>query len=402
VPSEPGSTIKAVTLMAGIEDGVITNNSTVEINGGLWYFGDRRIVDAERSPKNLLTYKEALEHSSNVAMAKLAALQYSKNPQAYLKHFTRLRLDKQSGIDLLDPYKPLIKNTKSQGWSSQTLASMGFGYELRVSPLQTLIVYNAIANGGKLMQPYLVSEIKQGNDLIKQIQPKVLVEKICKPNTLSQVKEALEAVCKSGTAKSVFDSVTYSVAGKTGTAQVSDGKFQYDDGVYQSSFVGYFPANNPRYSCIVVIKNKPKAVKYYGGAVAAPVFKEIADHLVVLTKGNYVFPNISMSQDTFYLRYKTATSNVDYLTKEFSLPLTPVNGLWSNVTQSKGNWNQSAETITSQFVPDVRAMGLRDALQCLENKGIKVNAKGKGKVILQSIAPGTKITKGMQIFIELK
>jgi cell division protein FtsI (penicillin-binding protein 3) len=401
VPSEPGSTIKAVTLMAGLEDKIVTINSTVEINGGLWSYGDRRIVDAERSPKNVLTYKEALEHSSNVAMAKLAALNYSKQPNEYLKYFTRLKLDSKTGIDLNDPYKPLIKNTKSTGWSTQTLASMGFGYEMRISPLQTLMVYNTIANNGKLMKPYLVTDIKQEGELVQHNEPKVWTEKICSKETIDQLKECLEAVCISGTAKAVFDSTSYTVAGKTGTAQVSDGVYEYKDGVYQSSFVGYFPANNPKYSCIVVIKNKPKALYYYGGKVAAPVFKEIADQLVTITTGNYINKNIALVKDTFKTMYKTAVSDVDFIAKQINMPFNSINDIWTSVQQNNNVFALNPQLTNAKQVPNVIGMGIKDALFCLENKGLVVKVFGKGKVVRQSIVAGTAIQKNMNIAIEL-
>jgi cell division protein FtsI (penicillin-binding protein 3) len=398
IPSEPGSTIKAVTLMAGLEDKIVTINSTVAINNGYWNFGDRKIVDAERSPKEVLTYKEALEHSSNVAMAKLAALNYNKQPQQYLKHFTKLHLNTKSGIDLNDPYNPLIKNTKSPAWSIQTLASMGFGYELKISPLQTLMVYNAIANKGKLMKPYLVTDIKLNGDLIKHYEPTILESAICSPSTIEQLQECLVAVCTDGTAKAIFDSTNYSVAGKTGTTQVSDGKYQYTDGVYQSSFVGYFPADKPKYSCIVVIKNKPKATYYYGGKVAAPVFKEIADQLVVLTKGNYSNRNIKLSADSLKTNYKAATSDVDVIAKEIKIQGTDkINEIWSNLQQRNQDFTVTAMQTNTKQVPNVIGMGLRDALYCLENKGVKVKIIGKGKVVQQSITAGTTIAKEMVI-----
>jgi cell division protein FtsI (penicillin-binding protein 3) len=402
VPTEPGSTIKVVTLMAALEDKIVNINSTVEINGGIWYFGDRKIVDAERSPKDVLTYKEALEHSSNVAMAKLAALNYNKQPAQYIKHFTTLRLNKKTGIDLNDPYNSLIKDAKSKSWSNQTLASMGFGYELRISPLQTLMVYNAIANKGKMMKPYLVTDIKQGEAIVKHIDPTVLNNTICSASTLSQLKECLEAVCISGTAKRAFDSINYTVAGKTGTAKVNDGTYQYTDNVYQSSFVGYFPANNPKYSCIVVIKNKPYAVFYHGGKIAAPVFKEISDQLVTLTKGNYSNRNINLSIDSFRTKYRTTSSDADFIVQKMNLKNKIIGtDVWSNLQQGFNGFNSYAEKIALKTMPNVVGMGLKDALFCLENKGVRVSTTGKGKVVSQNIAAGTNIEKNMSVTIVL-
>jgi cell division protein FtsI (penicillin-binding protein 3) len=401
IPSEPGSTIKVVTLMAALEDHIVNIGNTVEINGGIWYYGDRKIMDAEQSPKNILTYKEALEHSSNVAMAKLAALNYAKQPGEYLKHFTRLGLNKKTGIDLNDPYKPLIKNTKSSDWTYQTLASMGFGYELRISPLQTLMIYNAIANNGKMMQPYLVTDIKQGSEIVRHFNPVTLQPEICSNATLLQLKECLEAVCTGGTAKSLFDSVAYTVAGKTGTTQVDDGFFKYEDGAYQSTFVGYFPASHPQYSCIVLIKNKPKAKNYYGAKVAGPVFKEIADQLITLSKGSFVNRQFTLLADSFHAVYKTTTKDAEQIATQLSVPFNSINALWTSIKQNNQGLAFEPEKTDIRLVPDVSGMGLRDALNNLENKGIQVKVKGIGKVKSQSVPAGTLIRKNMLMEISL-
>ena len=403
IPSEPGSTIKIVNLLAAIEDKIVTINNTVEINGGKWNYGDRKIVDAEQSPKNVLTYKEAIEHSSNVAMAKLVVLNYAKQPKEYLKYYTKLRLVNKSGIDLNDPYFPRIKNTNSDGWSNQTLASMGFGYEMRISPLQTLMVYNAIANNGKMMKPYLVTDIKQEGELIQHIEPTVLVNSICNNATLLQLQQCLEAVCIGGTAKSVFDSISYTVAGKTGTTEVDDGTFKYRDNVHQSSFVGYFPADKPRYSCIVVIKNKPNAITYFGGKVAAPVFKEIADQLIVLAQGNYHTKNIVLSKDSSTYNYKAATADINIVANQMAIQQNNIKEYWAIASTNKQQtWQLNSEIYSSKQMPNVVGMGLRDAINCLENKGLIVKANGTGKVNSQSIVAGTTLTKGTSVLLNLK
>jgi cell division protein FtsI (penicillin-binding protein 3) len=402
VPSEPGSTIKLVTLFAALEDGFVNINSTVEINGGAWEVNGRSIRDAERSPKNVLTYKEAFEHSSNVAFSKLAYYNYQKQPAKFVKHYTRLGLAGKTGIDLNDPYKPLVKQPGKNNWSAQTIVSMGFGYELTQSPMHTLMMYNAIANNGRMMKPYLVSTIRQGEDMFRQVNPVATNEKICSPATLQQLRICLQAVCDSGTAKKVFDSCGYKVAGKTGTTKVADGVYSYDDAVYQSSFVGYFPADRPRYSCIVVIKNKPHAVKYFGGAVAAPVFLNIANRLMVL--GNEGSQTPLPGADSATVAFRLNSADAGLLLSEMKTGNTVVDQQtgWARIIQNGSTISAARETPGTRTVPDVKGMGLRDALNCLENRGIRVMARGRGRVALQSILPGTAISKNTTITIELK
>ncbi len=282
--SEPGSTFKLATMLALLEDGVATLDSKVDLEKGVWQVSRRTVYDSERHNKTEVTLKQAFEHSSNVGMAKMIWNNYSKNPMKYINHLRKLRMNELSGIDLIGETSPIIKTPKSKTWSATTLPWMSFGYEVLVSPLQTLMLYNAVANDGKMMKPYLVSEIKQGGMTVKKIQPQVLEEKICSDNTLRQLKEALNGVCgeEGGTGYKLFKNSLYPVAGKTGTALVANGNRGYADRIYQSSFAGYFPANDPKYSVIVVIKNKPFAKQFYGGTVAGPVFKEIADKLFAL------------------------------------------------------------------------------------------------------------------------
>ena len=398
IPAEPGSTIKLVTLMAALEEGVNSISSTIPIGRGYWQYGNRGIQDAEAAPKAVLTYKEAFAHSSNVAMAKIAVQTFAGKPNEFLKYHTKMKLNTTSGIDLNNPYKPLIKTTKSTAWSNQTIASMGFGYELRISPLQVLTMYNAIANGGTLMQPMLVSDIMQNTTVIKHINPTVLTQAVCSKATVQQLQECMEAVCTMGTARKVFDSCSYTVAGKTGTAEVSDGVFQYADGAHLASFVGYFPAHKPRFSCIVTIKCKPNAKEHFGGAVAAPVFKEIADQLVSISNINDVNKNIIINQDSSQQSYKAATSSFIYIAKNLQLPYT-ITGtdIWSSA-----NYTTTSATINTyknvpKQMPNVVGLGLKDALYCLESKGIKVIPQGSGRVVTQSIAAGTLLNSSNKL-----
>ncbi len=404
MPTEPGSTIKLVTLMAGLEDGLVNITDKVTINGGNWTYAERLIRDVEQSGKEELTYKEAFVHSSNVAMSKLAALKYGKSPSKYLKHFKNLRLDQKPGIDLEDPYMPLVKNTNSDKWSAQSLASMGFGYELKISPLQTLMIYNAVANDGKLMKPYLVSDILHEGIVQTHIEPTVLNNKVSSSKTLDQLKECMLEVCKTGTAKKSFANSTYLVAGKTGTTYVDDKQYDYDDNVFQSSFVGYFPADNPKYSCIVLIKNRKDAVMHTGGEVAAPVFKEIADQLVVYHKGSSAANLIKLGYDSLNRRYISSKKDFAAIAAQVKLNVNyGATEYWQSVSAPvTDNWSTTAMATTINSVPDVTGMGLRDALEALESKKIEVKIIGRGKVVSQSIIAGTATQPKQKIEITLQ
>lgn len=402
--SEPGSTIKLITLLSVLEDKYVTTADSIDINNGSWVLNNRNIRDAEKSPHTRLTIKEAFEHSSNVAMAKLAYNYYAKKPEQFVGHFEALNLTKRTGIDLKEEFSPLVKTPSRNNWHMQTLPSMGFGYEVMLSPMQLLMVYNAVANDGKLMKPYLVNRVEKDGALLHKFEPQVLNNKICSEETLRQLKECLSAVCTTGTAKSVFRDAVYHAAGKTGTTKVNDGKFKYADGAYQSSFAGYFPAEHPMYSCIVVIKNKPRAAKYFGGAVAAPVFREIADKLYAGTAGMqqlYVARPDSTSNNKY--RWSGHSTELKKVMESLHLPYADsiASGKWGVVTHNTNQPVIKDLAINKQTIPDVKGMGLKDALYLLENMNIKVTVKGKGKVTSQSVDAGLAINKGQSIALEL-
>ncbi|HEV2354965.1 MAG TPA: penicillin-binding protein 2, partial [Puia sp.] len=282
--TEPGSTFKLVTLLSLLEDKKVSLNDKIDLDGGAWKIAGRTVYDAEPHDNKEFTVRQAFEISSNVGMARLAVSHYGADPADFVGHLLKLRLDKPTGVDLLGEGTPVIKHPGSRTWSATTLPWMAFGYEVLVSPLQTLTLYNAVANNGRMMKPYLVSAIQDAGITVKEQQPTVVIQNICSGSTLRQLQECLQGVCKDpeGTAHGLFEHSFYPVAGKTGTALVADGKRGYADHVYQSSFVGYFPADHPKYSCIVVIKNHPFAKIYFGAKVAGPVFKELADKLMSL------------------------------------------------------------------------------------------------------------------------
>lgn len=399
---EPGSTIKLVTLLAALEDKHVTINDNIAIHGGRWNLNGRNIVDDHKGPE-VTTIKHAFTQSSNVAMSKLAYQYYTADPRKYYKHFSNLHLTGKTGIELNEEFNPLIKNpNKAKYWHPQTLASWGFGYELMVSPLQMLMVYNAVANNGKMMKPYLLNEIRNFGTVVRKNEPVVLNDAIASESTIRQLQEVLAAVCTEGTAKKQFETAPYKASGKTGTAKVNDGTYKYRDGVYQSAFAGYFPSDAPKYSIIVVVKNRPRAANYYGGTVAAPVFREIADHLYKYSQEQQPFAMAKPYNDTMRYSLRGMKEEVKTIYTQFG---------FTYADQLAGNWRISYlknKTVESQVVPvneermpDVKGMGLKDALYVLESAGMKVQVTGTGRINQQSIAAGSPVAKGQKITIYL-
>lgn len=405
--SEPGSTFKVATMISLLEDGYVKLTDHINLEGGVWRVSNRTVYDSEKHGLTDVTIKEAFEHSSNVGMAKLVWANYSSNPSKFVDHLKKLKLNQPTGIDLVGETTPIIKNPKSKTWSATSLPWMAFGYEVLVSPMQTLMLYNAIANDGKMMKPYLVNEVRQSGITIEKNEPEVLEEQVCSEQTLRMVKECLEGVVKEGTAKEL-NTPYYQFAGKTGTALVANGKHGYADHIYQSSFAGYFPADHPMYSCIVVIKNKPFAKKFYGAVVAGPVFREVADKLVALSGGksemNYASDNISIPHDSSAFYYAGSTESIRKVLGEIKMSYkdSASRSDWGRMYANNQQTVVNTEMVKAKVIPNLRGMGLKDALYLLENMDVRVLAKGKGKVVSQSLVPGMQIQKNQVITLELE
>jgi cell division protein FtsI (penicillin-binding protein 3) len=404
-PTEPGSTFKLVTLLSALEDGKVNLNSTLDLEGGSWKVVGQTVWDSEQHGKHQATVLESFEESSNVGMAKIAMAHYSNNVDAYYKHLTKLRLDSLSGIDLIGERRPQITKPGSKLYGPTTLPWMAFGYNIAIAPIQTLVLYNAIANNGVMMKPYLVNAIKEEGKVIKTISPTVYNPQLVKPSTVKALQTALEGVCINGTAKGLFKNSLYKVAGKTGTALVANGNKGYADKIYQSSFAGYFPAENPQYTIVVIIKNKPHAYPFYGASVAGPVFKEISDRLYstyIHNKTNTT-PAIAL-KDSQAFQYAISKSSLQAIAKKINLSYqdssTPSNN-WVNVNGVGNVAKVAAKTISDSTMPDISGLKLQDALWLCEKKGLQVKCIGKGRVVKQSIAQGSYITKGQPILIEL-
>ncbi|HUR10448.1 MAG TPA: penicillin-binding protein [Flavitalea sp.] len=403
--SEPGSTFKLASLLALLEDKKVKLTEHVNLEEGSWKVNGRTVYDSERHGRTDVTVKDAFKYSSNVGMAKLVTLHYGKDPELFVNRLKQLRLNETSGIDLVGETKPIIKNPKSKTWSATSLPWMSFGYEVLVSPLQTLMLYNAVANEGRMMKPYLLQAVRNAGILISESKPETVNESICSEQTLRLLQECLLSVCneEEGTGYQLFASAPYKAAGKTGTALVANGNRGYGDHVYQSSFAGYFPAENPQYSCIVVIRNKPFAKKYYGAAVAGPVFKEIADKLYALNIENNHAPSYVFPIDSSSSVYAGTSNDLRKILQDLRVNFKDsiARNDWAELQNSNTAQVMHGRSLLTDRMPDVSGLGLKDALFLLENRNMNIVLKGKGKVKSQSIKAGDPVFKNQSVVLEL-
>ncbi len=397
---EPGSTFKLVTMMALLEDTNIELSDSVNTGNGVYKFYNKEVRDHDEGGYGRITIKTAFEKSSNIAMAKLLDKHFGTRPSKFLEYVDELNLSKPLGLQIVGEATPKISRPKDKNWSGITLPWMAYGYGFEISPLHTLTLYNAVANDGKMIKPIFVTSISRADEVTKTFETEVLNSKICSNKTLNKLKLLLEGVVDHGTAMNLRNSY-YRIAGKTGTAQIlTNGK--YTNRVI-TSFAGYFPAHAPKYSAIVLIKN-PKGIYQYGNSVAGPVFKEIADniysrdlqlHMPMEKKPAMeagVFPTIRAGKqdELTMLCNELGVSNHSVTEEE-----------WIKAARN-GNavtWRKNA--IIKDHVPDVQGMTLRDAIFLLEKNGLRVVHEGKGRVEQQSLAPGTRISKGSRIYIRL-
>lgn len=402
--TEPGSTIKLSTLLSVLDKGSSKPEDMVEIgSAGRAQVGNKMVTDAERSPKPYLNVLECFAHSSNVGMSKLALKAFGDRPQELKEYLHKYHLDVRSPIDLTDVPKPTMAPLNQKGSALGNMLWMSFGYGLQVSPLQILTFYNAIANDGKMMKPYLVSSIQSNGIIRKQFEPVVMEERICKPSVAANARKAMEMVVTEGTARKAFKGMPFAVAGKTGTAHVSDGKIKYADGVYQATFVGYFPAEKPQFTCIVVIRTNPHDPVHYGGSLGAPVFREIASKLYPIYVEKKNATQYAVVKDSTSYFYAGLSSDIKQIFKSMKMRFADSvqQGKWSMVYASNYQPVIRANNIRQQQMPNVKGMGLKDAVYLLENMGLKVRVTGKGKVAAQSVAPGTALAKGLTVVLEL-
>jgi len=403
IPTEPGSTFKLMTLLSLFNDKHITVEDQVNAQGGSASFGNRTMKDSHLG-LGVLSVKQAFALSSNVAMAKLAYQFYAANPTVYTNFLKKLQLDQKTGIDLLGERKPVVKTPLNKSWSATSLPWMATGYEVMIAPLRTCMIYNAVANNGTMMKPYLVNAIRSFDKDVQVFEPEVVVPQIASKDAIRQVKQALEEVVISGTGKHI-QSPFYTIAGKTGTAQVADKGITYADGVYQGSFVGYFPANNPTYTIAVVIRTKPHSGAYYGGTIAAPVFRMIADKIYANSIGqnHNQLDSLAKINNSNVVAVAQQGSKVNKILQALNYKCTNTsNATWTQLQDLNSTGARSAGVpIYANNMPDLSNMHLSRAIALLEACGLKVEVKGVGQKVSQSILPGQKIVKGQKVTITL-
>jgi len=399
--SEPGSTFKLPVIMALLEDGYVDLNDTIDTGNGIYTLYDKKIRDSnwEYGGYGKITVQQAIEYSSNVAMAKMVTDHYKGREADFVNRLYRMNLNKKLGVEIKGEGAPYIKYPKTQYWSGISLAMMSHGYEVRLTPLQILAFYNAIANNGTLVKPTFVKQISLHGETIREFPEQIIDPSICSRSTLKKVQTMLEGAVEHGSASNL-KSQNIKIAGKTGTAQINyaDGKEELS---YQASFVGYFPADNPKYSCMVVINSPSKSV-YYGNVVAGPVFQEIAKKAYATDfELQHALLTIPKNPEVPYSKSGERTETIKAL-RELNIEVEEkTTSHWVATFKKEKSVELKNRTIINSLVPNVTEMGLKDALYLLESAGLKVKVNGRGSVQKQSIMPGTRITPGDVIELEM-
>ncbi|WP_051605478.1 penicillin-binding protein [Sediminibacter sp. Hel_I_10] len=363
---EPGSTFKVMALMAALEDKVIDTSSVVDTQKGVKRFYGRNIYDSHHGGYGKISAARALEVSSNIGLATIIDEHYSDQPNKFIDHIKSWHLNKMLGVSIIGEGAPVIPEPGDKLWSKNALPSMAYGYNLKMTPLQVLAFYNAIANNGEMVKPRFIKSVKEFDKDIEVFEKEVINEQICSEKTLKEIREILKNIVVRGTGSSLY-SENFSMAGKTGTAQTEywmDG--WKENKRYISSFAGYFPAENPKYSCIVVI-HKPSTNKgYYGADVSGPVFKRIAQKIF------------------------TETPLVDEVEQ--------LGVVSTKADQEFQDFFKTAQTYKT-IMPNVVGLPTMDALALLENMGLKVTTKGVGTVKYQSVEKGIKVKRNQTVLI---
>ena len=408
--TEPGSTFKLASMMALLEahpeiqldDIVDTGNGRMLVGGA---------VKTDSHGYGRITVQQVFEKSSNIGVAKLTNQYFSGKPSEYTDYLKRFGLPKPLGFQMAGEALPYIKDPKDRTWSRTSLTTMSIGYELKVAPLQTLAFYNAVANGGVKVQPIIVKEIRQADQVLEQFEAPVLNEKICSEETLRKLRAMMEGVVLHGTARAIRPK-DYTIAGKTGTAwKFKNGHYTK---TYSTSFCGYFPTDKPKYSCIVVI-DSPSKGRIYGGDVAAPVFRDIADRCMARDQASQrpMLARVPARRTPVPLVRAGVQDEIALVCQKIGLPAqTQATGgeEWVRAIRrmDTASVTRAVEVAPNNTVsrtgrmPDAHGLTLRDALFMLENRGLKVQTNGTGRVREQSIAPGERVKRGTVVSLALQ
>ena len=409
---EPGSTFKTASIMVALEDGKISKNDFVDTGNGQWEMHGRVMKDHNwrRGGYGRISVPEVLMYSSNIGVSRLIDDNYKDHPEKFVDGLYREGVGIPLNIPLMGSGEPRVRRPKKDGsnWSKTALPWMSIGYETQMQPIATLTFYNAIANGGKMVRPRFVKAVRKNGEVVREFPVEVIKERICSPKTLNDIQEILEMVVSKGLGKKA-GCKDFKVSGKTGTAQVAQGRGGYHGGrmKYLISFCGYYPSDRPKYSCIVAIQKS--GLPASGGGHCGPVFSEIAQS--VMAKG--VYRDVSEASDSASVFVPDVLDGDMNATravlKELDIPFRQD---WSTDESGKSVWGKavnSGNVVTlrgdntpMEIVPDVKGMGAKDAVYMLESRGLKVRLEGVGRVVSQSIPPYVKYKKGQTIQIKLK
>ena len=409
--AEPGSTFKVASMMVALDDGIVRPNDTIDVGNGLWPHEGRVVRDhnAGKGGYGRISVAQTIIKSSNVGVAKIIVKGYKDKPDEYVEKIRRLGFgfNFQKEVDLQGVERASVRKRSDNPnrWYNTTLAWMSYGYETQIPPIYTLAFFNAIANGGRYMRPYFVSEIRRRDSLTQHIEPKVLKEQICKPETLQAIQEMLRRVVTEGTGKKAR-SAYVTISGKSGTAQLS-GKHGYRDSLgqvrHQVSFCAYFPSEAPRYSCIAVIRAPSPRYSAGGGVMAAPIIRRIAESLVALEKPRPLDSLPRSASPLAYTRHIAAgrTETLLQLLEQMGLPAPRLGAKAPAYIRIDSAARISALPLTAHDIPDLRGMSAMDAVYLLRSRGYRVQLVGAGNVVSQSIPAGTAAARGSEIVLQL-
>ena len=364
---EPGSTFKLMAMVAALEDKVVDTSDVIDTRNGVLSFYGRKVKDSKKGGYGKISVAKAFEVSSNTGLVQIVNNGYEKNPEKFIDRIFSMGLNNQLDLELIGEGKPIFTHpSDKKNWDGLDLPWMAFGYGISLTPLQTLTFYNAIANDGKMVKPRFLKEVRSFDNVIETFDTQIINSSICSKETINKVKQMMINVVekKHGTAHNIYDK-NFSMAGKTGTCQT---EYWKNANLYISSFAGYFPAEDPKYSCIVVIHKPNKTKGYYGNVVAAPVFKKIAQK---------IYSETPIVQEQKFLN-------------EINI-----------LKEDNNDINPYYMSLNSSIMPDLSKMELMDAIALLENFGMKVIIQGKGKKINQSIKKGKRIKKDQKIILRL-
>lgn len=413
---EPGSVFKVASFLVALDDGVVDTSYVIHTGSGVMQMHGRWMKDHNwrRGGYQDINVARTLEVSSNIGVSHVIDKYYYNNPEKYVSGLYRVGINEDLKLPIIGYLPPKIrmpeKNNRGQytNWSKTALAWMSIGYETQIAPINTVTLYNAIANDGKMMRPRFIKKIVKNGETIQEFPPEVIKEQIAKPTTIKTMQTILEHVVSQGLGKKA-GSALFKVAGKTGTAQVSQGAKGYKSGVvqYWLSFAGYFPADDPKYSCIVCLKKS--GLPASGGGMSGLVFHNISEAIMAKNlkidvadakdSTSIMIPDVK-NGNMMAAEYVLRNLDIDSDT-EWEGSFAYGNPIWGKASSNETTVNLSKENTSEHIVPNVQGMGARDAVYLLENRGLKVKLVGRGKVKSQSCAAGKTAVKGTECVLIL-